>query len=200
MKRIGITGPTGAGKTTALNALSSLGAHIIDCDQVYHQLLECSAPMGQALTGRFGPDILDSAGAIDRKKLAGVVFSDPAALADLNRITHRFVLEEIDRQAGQARAEGRPAVGIDAIALIESGVGATCDAVVGILAPAELRVARIMAREGISEEYARQRVQAQQGEEFFRAHCGYILENRGEDTPQAFQARALALFKQLLDI
>lgn len=198
MKRIGITGPTGAGKTTALNALSSLGAHIIDCDGVYHQLLAHSGAMCSALTERFGPAILNEAGEIDRKALGSVVFSDPAALADLNSITHRFVLEEIERQAGQAQAEGRPAVGIDAIALIESGVGATCDAVVGILAPAELRVARIMAREGISEEYARQRVQAQQGEEFFRTHCGYILENRADDTPQAFQARALELFKALL--
>ena len=198
MKRIGITGPTGAGKTTALNALASLGVHIIDCDAVYHQLLASSAPLKAALTERFGPEILDGDGQVDRKALGNVVFGDPAALADLNAITHRSILAEIDRQAAEAERQGRPAVAIDAIALIESGVGDTCDAVVGILAPKETRIRRIMAREGIPEEYARKRVEAQQGEDFFRAHCGHILENREGDAPEAFQARALALFRTLI--
>ena len=170
-----------------------LGAHVIDADRVYHQLLEGSAPMRVELTARFGPGILDGAGRVDRKALGGVVFADPAALADLNAITHRYVMEEIQRQTAQAAAQGRPAVAIDAIALIESGAADACDVVVGVLAPKEVRVRRIMAREGISEAYARKRVDAQQGDDFFRAHCGYILENGGED-PAEFEARALALF------
>lgn len=193
MKRIGITGPTGAGKTTALNALTSLGAHVIDADAVYHDLLESSAPMKGALVERFGGEILNEQGTIDRKALGNVVFADPEALADLNAITHRFVMEEIDRQAARAEEEGLPAVAIDAIALIESGVADTCDQVVGILAPKETRIRRIMAREGISEEYARKRVEAQQSDDFFRSRCGHILENTGED-PAAFQAQALELF------
>ena len=200
MKRIGITGPTGAGKTTALNALTALGAHIIDADAVYHCLLESSTPMKQALTQRFGPAVLDREGRIDRKALGNVVFGDPAALADLNAITHRFILDEIERQAEEAQRQGKPAVAIDAIALIESGIGGSCDAVVGVLAPKQLRIRRIMAREGISEEYARKRVEAQQGDSFFRTYCGHILENREEDTPEAFQARAQILFRHLLDI
>ncbi|WP_130871152.1 dephospho-CoA kinase [Intestinimonas massiliensis (ex Afouda et al. 2020)] len=198
MKRIGITGPTGAGKTTALNALTSLGAHVIDADAVYHDLLESSAPMKEALTERFGTGILDDQGKIDRKALGNVVFADPQALSDLNAITHRFVLAEIDRQAARAEAEGRPAVAIDAIALIESGAAEGCDAVVGVLAPKEVRVRRIMAREGISEEYARKRVEAQQGDEFFRSRCTHILENGGQD-PKAFEDQALALFGPWLD-
>ena len=149
--------------------------------------------MRAELTARFGPGILDGAGRVDRKALGGVVFADPAALADLNAITHRYVMEEIQRQTAQAAAQGRPAVAIDAIALIESGAADACDVVVGVLAPKEVRVRRIMAREGISEAYARKRVDAQQGDDFFRAHCGYILENGGED-PAEFEARALALF------
>ena len=171
MKRIGITGPTGAGKTTALQALVELDAHIIDADAVYHALLESSAPLRAALTVRFGPS------------MGGVVFGDPAALADLNAITHRFILAEIDRQAAGAEEQGRSAVAIDAIALIESGLGETCGAIVGILAPRELRIRRIMAREGISEDYARKRVESQQGDGFFRIHCDYLLENRADDTP-----------------
>lgn len=194
MKRIGITGPTGAGKTTALNALTSLGVHVIDADKVYHDLLESSIPMREALTNRFGAGILDGTGGIDRKALGNVVFADADALADLNAITHRFVLEEIERQTALAEAEGRPAVAIDAIALIESGAAEGCDAVVGILAPKQVRIRRIMAREGISEEYARKRVEAQQDDDFFRAHCTHILENGGEDAG-AFEAQALALFR-----
>lgn len=196
MKRIGITGPTGAGKTTALNVLTELGAHIIDADQVYHDLLAHSTPMGDALTARFGSAILDETGQVDRKALGSVVFADPTALADLNAITHRFIIEEIDRQAAQAQAEGRPAVAIDAISLIESGVGETCDAVVGVLAPKEMRVRRIMAREGIPEDYACKRVDAQQGDDFFRTHCTYILENQG--TAEEFAQKALALFQTLI--
>ena len=95
MKRIGITGPTGAGKTTALQALVELDAHIIDADAVYHALLESSAPLRAALTVRFGPSILDGEGRVNRKALGGVVFGDPAALADLNAITHRFILAAV---------------------------------------------------------------------------------------------------------
>ena len=135
MKRIGITGPTGAGKTTALQALVELDAHIIDADAVYHALLESSATLRAELTARFGPSILDGEGRVNRKALGGVVFGDPAALAELNAITHRFILAEIDRQAAGAEEQGRSAVAIDAIALIESGLGETCGAIVGILAP-----------------------------------------------------------------
>ena len=86
---------------------------------------------------------------------------------------------------------------IDAIALIESGVGETCSAVVGILAPKEVRIRRIMAREGISEAYTRKRVEAQQGDDFFCAHCTHILEN-GEGSPEEFGRRARTLFASLI--
>lgn len=198
MKIIGITGPTGAGKTTALRALADLGACVIDADAVYHRLLEESAPMREALTARFGASILDDGGKIDRKRLGNLAFGDPAALADLNAITHRFVEEEIARLEAQAAREGRPAVAIDAIALIESGVADRCDAVVGVLAPRELRVKRIMAREGIPEDYARRRVEAQREDEFYRTSCGYLLENNGEGDEAAFADRARTLFAQLL--
>ena len=199
MKRIGITGPTGAGKTTALQALAELDAHIIDADAVYHALLESSATLRAELTARFGPSILDGEGRVNRKALGGVVFGDPAALAELNAITHRFILAEIDRQAAGAEEQGRSAVAIDAIALIESGLGETCGAIVGILAPRELRIRRIMAREGISEDYARMRVAAQKPSAWFQAHCDDTLESTETDTVETFAQRARALFQQMLE-
>ena len=199
MKIIGITGPTGAGKTTALRALADLGAEVLDADAVYHRLLAQSGDMRAALTARFG-DILDQTGAIDRKKLGEIVFSDPAALEALNRITHQFVGEEIGRRISAAQAEGRPVVAIDAIALLESGLASRCDATVAVLAPAEVRVRRIMAREGISEGYARKRVAAQREDGFFRASCTHVLENTESDTPDAFVRRARALMENIVNL
>ena len=111
----------------------------------------------------------------------------------------RAQIDQIDRQIAQAEREGHPAAAIDAIALIESGIGAGCDAVVGILAPKEVRIRRIMAREGIPEDYARKRVNAQKPESFFRESCDYVLENNEDDTPETFGARALALFLTILE-
>ena len=199
MNIIGITGPTGAGKTTALNALERLGAAVIDCDALYHDLLRDSIPMRQELTARFGQDILGEAGAVDRKALGRAVFQSPEALADLNAITHRYVRQKVGECLARAKAEGKVLAAIDAIALIESGLAQQCDAVVGILAPAEVRIRRIMAREGLDEEYARMRLAAQKGEEFFLANCTHILENgEGEDI-ETFAERALALFTQILN-
>lgn len=87
---------------------------------------------------------------------------------------------------------------IDAIALIESGLAQRCDAVVAVLAPRELRLRRIMARDGIDEEYALRRVLAQQGDDFFRDNSDHTLENGVKDTEERFRERALELFRELL--
>ena len=126
MRIIGITGPTGAGKTTALHALADLGAAVIDCDGVYHDLTENSAPMLDELRRRFGDGIFDSDGALQRKVLGTIVFGDEGALADLNAITHRYVNDEVDRRLDQARGEGRPAAAVDAIALLDSDLRDKC--------------------------------------------------------------------------
>ncbi len=198
LKIIGITGPTGAGKTTALNVLRDLGAEVLDADAVYHRLLEESLPLRQSLAAAFGSDILDGEGKVDRKKLSAAVYPD--RLEELNALTHPAVVEEIFRLADRARADGRIAVAIDAIALVESGLAARCDVVVAVLAPLEVRIKRIMARDGIDEPYARRRALAQKDETFFRSHADYVLENREEDTAETFGARARALFETLLDV
>ena len=197
MRIIGITGPTGAGKTTALHALADLGAAVIDCDGVYHDLTENSAPMLDELRRRFGDGIFDSDGALQRKVLGTIVFGEEGSLADLNAITHRYVNDEVDRRLDQARGEGRPAAAVDAIALLDSDLRDKCHCTVAVTAPDEVRVRRIMARDGIGEEYARLRLAAQKPVEYFEHNSDYTLRNDGED-PAEFYRRARALFESLI--
>ena len=197
MKIIGITGPTGAGKTTALNALTALGAAVIDCDAVYHDLTVHSKPMLDELRRRYGDSIFDEQGALQRKALGAIVFSDEKSLDDLNAITHHYVNEAVDGAITRAREEGRPAAAVDAIALLESDLIQKCHCTVAVTAPDEVRVQRIMARDGISEEYARMRINAQKPSAWFEERCDYYLRNDGDDR-EAFFEEAKVLFEQII--
>lgn len=197
MTIIGITGPTGAGKTTALHELEKLGGCVLDADAVYHRLLEHNDALRQELEARFGP-MADEAGRFDRKKLGAVVFHDEKALADLNAIAHRYVVDAIKTKLARAEGEGRPAAAIDAIALFESGLADLCRVTLAITAPPEIRVRRIMAREGISEDYARARVSAQKSDAFYTEKCRYTLVNDCA-SPEEFGARARSLFESILN-
>jgi len=196
MTVIGITGPTGAGKTTVLGVLRDMGGAVADCDAVYHQLLLTSAPMQNELKTRFGPEIFDENDLLRRKALGAIVFGDAQALADLNAITHRYIMAELERLIAEAKRKAHPAIALDAIALLESGAGRLCDVTVAVTAPEEVRVRRIMAREGISEEYARARIAAQKPAAWFEERCTYPLRNDGDR--EALERRARDLFSHLI--
>ena len=156
---LGITGGTGCGKTTLLNIIGEKGGIILDCDELYHELLERDDALLSAIGARFPGTVED--GSLQRKKLGALVFSDEKALLDLNRITHSAVKQEVLR-----RLEIRPALAaIDAIALFEGGLAQLCDMTIAVTAPIEDRVGRLMARDGISESYARSRIAAQHSED-----------------------------------
>ena len=189
---IGITGGTGCGKTTALQALEELGFHIIDCDTLYHQLLETDTAMLSAIDAAFPGVVKD--GRLQRKVLGQRVFSDPDALDALNRLVWPFVNRAIKEEL---TAHFPQPCAIDAIGLMESGLSDLCTHTVAITAPEDVRIARLMAREGISEEYARLRISAQKKNEVFAAACGMTIENTDDDA-QTFQNRCTAIVETLL--
>ena len=193
---IGITGPTGAGKTTALGEVKKLGGAVIDCDAVYHELLESDKALQDRLEQEFG-DIRDDSGVVDRKKLGAIVFGDPEKLERLNAIAQRATVDRTRLLLEECRAKGMPLAAVDAIGLLESGLGELCHATVAVVAPPEVRVARIMAREGISQDYAWSRVRAQKPDSYFTGGCGYTLNNDCA-TGAEFAARARALLESIL--
>ena len=186
---VGITGGTGCGKTTLLTAFEETGGLVLDCDAIYHQLLATDTALLQAIDARF-PGTVEN-GILQRKTLGAIVFSDEAALQDLNRITHSAVKAQVLRQL--CNHTGHAA--IDAIALFESGLAELCDVTVAITAPGEIRVQRLMTRDGITEDYARSRIAAQHDDVWFQNHCDHILENSG--TLEAFQGKCLAFLQHL---
>ena len=190
---VGITGPTGAGKTSALRALEQLGGCVLDCDAIYHEMLRSDDGLRRALTDAFG-SVFTADGQLDRQKLGTLVFGDPQQLERLNTIIYAHLPRELERRMAASPA---PIIGIDAINLVESGLSKLCDRTLAVLAPVEDRVRRIMARDGISEEYARLRVAAQKGDAFYRTHCTDILENASA-APEEFQKTALLFFQRLL--
>lgn len=196
MKIIGITGGTGCGKTTALNRLAAIGGEVIDCDAVYHELLETNRDLIAALQARF-PTVIEN-GRLQRKKLGQIVFQDPKALADLDGIIISFINEEVDRRIEAARAAGRVAVAVDAINLLGGELERHCDVTVAVIAPVEERVRRLIAREGITEEYARMRIEAQKPNEYFAQHCTETLVNDCA-TAEEFGLRCDALYQKILN-
>ena len=191
MTIIGITGPSGAGKTTVLGVLEELGAAVVDCDALYHKLLREDTALLGRIRERFGPAVFDGEGSLNRKALGNMVFHDPEALSALNELTHAAVLAALDKLLVQAEEEGRKAAAVDAIALIESGAAEKCSVTVAVTAGLEVRVARLMAREGVSEDYARARVGAQQPDRFYEEHCDFVLRNDGLQSECRRQARDL---------
>ena len=181
---LGITGGTGCGKTTLLQLLKARGALVLDCDEIYHRLLRSDKAMLDAIQKRF-PEAFTS-GALDRKALGRIVFADPEALDTLNKITHQAVREEVLRQLDCSPK----LAAIDAIGLFESGLNTLCDITVAVTAPLEHRIRRLMARDGITEDYARSRIAAQHEEAWFRQRCDYILENNA--STEDFLKKAIA--------
>lgn len=174
---IGLTGQTGAGKSTVSEILEKYGCYHIDADKVAHDILENNKEVQKKLKERFGEDITDKSGKIDRKILAARAFADKDSTLALNAITHPAVNNEIQNIILKQKEYGTKAVIIDAIALFESGEAKICDYTVAVIAPRDVRLERIIARDKISVSRANERINAQKDESFFTLNADYIINN-----------------------
>lgn len=190
---LGLTGGTGAGKSSALRALQSLGGMVIDCDKVYQEVLDGSSEFQNAINAQF-PGVFGADGRLNRKKLGQEVFAKKDRLEELNRIVFRFLVPELEQRI--TAADGLYA--IDAINLFESGLDRLCDRTVAVTAPTELRVRRIMVRDDIPEQYARLRVFAQKADDYYRSKCDCELNNASE-SPDTFYRESRLFFERLIE-
>ena len=185
---IGITGGTGCGKTTLLNLLKEHGFQVLDLDAVYHDLLRDDRSLTDAIEAAFPGTV--SAGVLDRKKLGSIVFGDKSQMHRLTAITGPAIWKETQKRLAKG---GNTA--IDAIGIIEGGYDKLCDLTVAVTAPEAARIARLTARDDITEEYAKLRIAAQKPKEFYTEHCNYTLEN--DTTQEAFRTKCLAFLQAL---
>lgn len=174
---IGLTGQTGAGKSTVAKILEKNGLFIINADSVAREVVQKGEPTLSELARSFGGDIINEDGTLNRKLLANRAFSSRENTDLLNSITHPAITERIRLKISQAFENGEKAVVIDAPQLFESGENELCDFVVTVTAPLEVRLNRIMNRDGVTEDEARFRINAQLSEEYYIKNSDIVIRN-----------------------
>lgn len=195
---LGLTGPSGAGKGVLAQRLHDAHGFVwIDTDAVYHALTSAPSPCLDELQSAFGTGIIKQ-GALDRPALASIVFAKDAKdkLELLNRITHKHVMEKSRRQIDAARQSGARGAVLDAPLLFEAGADALCTHTAAVLADRAVRLHRIITRDGLTEQAAQKRLDAQKSDDFYRQRADFVIYNNG--TAQELYASADALAKELV--
>ena len=183
---IALTGGSGVGKTTVLGIWAGMGVYTIDADDVYHRLLRSDDALLASLRERFPEAFLS--GGLDRKALGGIVFASPDKRRALERLTHGRVIDAVEKQIETAGQRGFTIAAVEAPLLPESPFRDRFDAVVGVTAPLEERIGRVIARDGVSREYAAVRIAAQPDDIYYRKTCLAVIEN--DAGPDALELRA----------
>ena len=194
---IGLTGPTGAGKSTVASLFEQKGVPVIDCDRIARQVVEKGTPGLAALCREFGEDILNADQTLNRSRLAQKAFSSPQGSIRLNEITHPLITDEILRILKRLEEKGHLAALLDAPLLFEAGLEKICDTTIAVLAAKEERLKRILLRDGITKEAALLRMSAQKDNAFAKYQLGKLL-CQGELVPKDI-ARGLPLLEELAE-
>lgn len=177
MKIIGVTGTSGAGKTTLCEILNrQYGAYIIDADQIAKRLSKKGTMYLNAIVECFGEDILNREGELRRKELANLIYNDEGKRSQLNGLTFMYVVQEIKEKIDALRED---CIVIDAPLLFESKLDQICDFVIGVIAKEEEKIERICKRDGISKEMAKKRLSIQMEEKELSKKADYIIVNDG---------------------
>ena len=177
---LGLTGPSGAGKSTVGNLFLEHGACVIDCDLLARQIVEPGKPALLNIKDAFGVGVIHTDGTLNRGALASIVFQDADALHKLNEITHKYIIKETETKIENTEAQ---IVVIDAAALIESGINKRCHKVICVLADKETRIKRIMLRDNLLLEKAKERIDAQPDDTFYKSASDFVIQNdaNGQD-------------------
>ena len=190
---IGLTGPSGSGKSTIATHFADLGIPVIDADRVYHELLLPPSACLDAIAAAFSTAVLTADGHLNRPALAALVFEDSDAgrerLSQLNRITHRFVIERTNELLAQYREQHLAAAVIDAPLLIEANMHRMCDLTVCVLADRQTRLTRLMARDHKDEAAILARIEAQPSDDFYLSNTDMVIYTDNQTTAQQLQGK-----------
>ena len=174
---LGLTGPTGAGKSTVAEILSKHGFAIIDADKIARSVTEKGSPALAELAAAFGSDIIDKSGELNRKLLAKRAFSDSKSSDLLNSITHPHILKLTEDKIEEYIKSGKSRIVFDAALLFESGSDSFCDFTAAVVAPTETRLKRVMRRDLITEKEAALRMSSQNPNEYYSEHADFVIVN-----------------------
>lgn len=203
MKVIGLTGQSGAGKTTLCERFEELGIPCIDTDAIYHGLVSHESSCLAELKEKFGDTVINSDGSLNRKALALLVFSGENAkenLESLNDTTHKYIWEEVNKRLTEYIDKGKRAAVIDAPALFSSKifVGA-CDIIISVIGDKQTRLDRIMKRDGIDRERALARIEAQPDDSFFTQNSDYYIVNSGSVADMNAKLESILIQEELIE-
>ena len=174
---LGITGPTGSGKSAVCALLCREGFVVIDTDRIAREVMEPPSRLLPQLEEEFGPSVLRADGSLDRKALAAKAFATKERADRLNQLTHPVILKEVSRRIEEFSRQGYPRVLVDAPLLFESGGDKLCDSVLAVVADDETRLARIMQRDSLSREEALTRMGAQMSCAEYEKRADFVIHN-----------------------
>lgn len=194
-KIVGITGPSGSGKSLLSKYISDAGIPCINADEVYHSLLTPPSPCIDAIAKVFSNRVIAPDGSLDRPVLSSIVFGDKKALELLNETVLPIVIAKIKDLISELEALSHTVVAVDAPTLIESGFHKECDLVVSVIASTTSRLERIKARDGISDDLASARLSAQKDDSFYTEHADLVILN--DSGKEHFQRAAEALIEKI---
>ncbi|MGN0676170.1 MAG: dephospho-CoA kinase [Ruminococcus sp.] len=174
---IGLTGQTGAGKSTVSKVFAEKGFAVINADTVARKVVEKGSPCLRELEKNFGSEIINPDDTLNRKKLGSIVFSDSEKLNLLNSIMYPAITAEIKIQIEYYQNNGKNFILLDAPTLFESNTDKLCDIIVSVIADYDIRKKRIIQRDGITSQQADDRINSQHSQDFFIRNSDYYIKN-----------------------
>lgn len=192
---VGLTGQTGAGKSTVSRLIRARGLTVIDCDETAHTVVEQDKTCLAELAMAFSIAILNADGSLNRRRLGDMVFGKPEKLRQLDEIVFPHICTALNERLLALQREGCPLAVLDAPTLFESGMNSRCDAIVSVVAPREQRINRIVVRDHLTDEQARRRSASQFEDSFYTEKSDLVILNDGDE--QELRLKTLEMLDRL---